>query len=202
MSQCDNRPEKPPWSIDFDAALAQLEAQLGPLPETTARPSLLMFCGLPGTGKSYFARRLAERAGFAIVESDRVRKVLFSNPTYSTQESQGVHRLCHALLARLLAKGFRVIYDATNLIEFHREFVYLLAERAGAKLVIVRTWAPEEVVRQRLMGRPADDYSDADWNVYQALTQTEQPIRRPHLVVDTSQDPEAALSKILRAIKR
>ena len=33
-------------------------------------------CGLPGTGKSYFAAKLTEQVPFLILETDRLRKVL------------------------------------------------------------------------------------------------------------------------------
>ena len=51
-----------------------LREGLGKLPEPVVRPSLVVVSGLPGTGKSYFCLRLAERVPFAILESDRLRK--------------------------------------------------------------------------------------------------------------------------------
>jgi predicted kinase len=189
---------------DFDvaAAIATVEASLPGPRVTTAYPVLIMLSGLPGTGKSYLARRLAAREPFVIVESDQVRKVLFPRPTYLGRESQWVHLTIHALLRQLLSRGVRVIYDATNLIEFHRESVYGLADRLGVKLVIVRTVAPPEVVRQRMAqraeARSPDDLSDATWEVYLKMQRQEQPIRRPHLIIDTSGDLDAAVHKILR----
>ena len=91
----------------------------------------------------------------AIIESDRVRKVLFPQPAYTAEESAIVHRTCRELVRRLLKKGVRVIFDATNLVEFQRELLYGLAERCGAQLLIVRTVAPEAVIRERLEQRRA-----------------------------------------------
>lgn len=174
--------------------------------ETTAYPVLVMLSGLPGTGKSYLARKLCEQEPFVVIESDFVRKTLFNPPTYSARESALVHKVCHTLIDRLLKRGLRVIFDATNLVEFQREYVYRLADRNGAKLVIVQTVAPEEVVRERLdkrtKARDVHDISDADWSVYARMKRRQQPIGRPHLVVDTSKDVDEAVRKIMRVIQK
>lgn len=202
MTEASERPSTP----RFEDAVQQIEALLPSVNATTAHPFLVLLVGLPGTGKSYLAQKLAQREPFVILEADFVRKTLFPTPTYSGEESAFVHRVVHALLVRFLRRGIRVIYDATNLIEWQREFVYHLAERAGARLVIVRTVAPPEVVQARLekrqQDRSPDDLSDADWSIYRRMVRREQPIGRGHLVIDTSGDLEAAAHKILRVARK
>lgn len=189
-------------AFDLDQAVAKVEERLANTEETTAWPVLIMLCGLPATGKSYLACRLVERVPFVIVETDFVRKTLFPMPTYSAQESGLVHRVCHALMEKLLRRGARVIFDATNLAELHREKVYRLARSAAANLVIVQTVAPEAVVRERLekrkVARDSDDISDATWAIYKRMASDQQPIGYPHLIIDTSGDLEEAVNKILR----
>jgi predicted kinase len=174
--------------------------------ETTAHPALIVVSGLPGTGKSYLARRLAERLPCVILETDHVRQLLFAQPRYTGQENETVFQVCHDLIRHLLGQGVRVIFDATNLVERHREVLYHIADQAEARLVLVRTVCPEPVVRVRLLGRAdgADpqDHSAADFRVHQRLKYTEEPIRRNHLVVNTSQDLSLAISKILRAVRQ
>jgi len=185
-------------------SLAQLEAQLLPRdPPTSADPVLIMMSGLPGSGKSHLGRCLAERVRAVVIESDVVRKALFPRPNYRADESASVHRACQQLMRRLLTKGVSVVFDATNLVEFQRETIYALARRSGARLLIVRTVAPEEVVRHRLAGRQADSESasDADWQVYRRMAHREQRIRHPHLCVDTSGDLEGAVSKVMRVLR-
>jgi len=186
--------------------MATVEEELPTVLPTTAHPVLVMLSGLPGSGKSYLARRLAEEMPFLIIESDRVRKVLYPSPQYTAEESTLTHRVCHALIEKKLRAGLRVIHDATNLIEFHRELVRRIAERAKARVIIVRVVASEEAIRQRMEkrqeSRTPHDLSDADWSVYQRMVPREEPIRRPHLVVDTGADLEGGIRKTLREVRR
>jgi len=190
----------------LDRLVAKVEEELTNTGETTANPVLIMFSGLPGTGKSYLARRLIEKLPFVIIESDRVRRTLFPLAQHTGEESYWVHRTCHALMAKLLRKGVRVIYDATNLHERHRELVYRLADREGVKLIIVKTVAPEEVALERLRGRHEagrdhHDISGADWKVYKRMARRAEPIGRNYVVVDTSGDLNPAIAKLLRLMK-
>jgi predicted kinase len=186
--------------------VASVEQELTNTEETTANPVLIMLSGLPGTGKSYLAHRLAQMVPFVIIESDHVRKLLFPQPRYTGEESYWVHRTCHALMSKLLKKGVRVIYDATNLHERHREFVYRLARSAEVKLIIVKTVAPEETALRRLRRRHSadrddQDTSDAVLRVHQRMARRAEPIGRNYITIDTSRDVESAITKLLRMMR-
>jgi len=192
-------------SSELRPSMAELEAQLLPSDlESTVDPVLIMMSGLPGSGKSHLGRILAERIRAVVIESDAVRKVLFPQPCYSADESAAVHRACQQVMRPLLTRGVRVIFDATNLVEFQREMIYSLARRSGARLLIVRVVAPEEVIRKRLARRQerAESASDADWHVYRRMARREQKIQQPHVCIDTSQDTEDAVRKVIRVLQR
>lgn len=193
-------------TIDVNEAIETVYRSLSPRPETTSMPRLLLLSGLPGTGKSFLARKVAERLPCVIVESDSVRKILTQgNPDYTPYESSFIHRISHKVIEQLLWEGHNVIHDATNLAESHREQLYRVVTRIRAKLVIVQTIAPEAIVRERLaerfIHRDPLDMSDADWDVYKQLQVELEAIRRPHLVVDTSEGMDDAVQKILRAAR-
>jgi predicted kinase len=193
-----------PNSLGID--VQKLRGSLDGLPQPQAEPVLIMLSGLPGTGKSFFCRKLAERLSFLILASDTLRKVLFPDPQYSEHENKRLFPACHVLIEELLRTGIPVIFDGTNLFEHHREYLYRAAERAGAKLILVWVEAPTEVVRERLMARekatmPQYD-SGAGWDVYVRMKPRREKISRNHLVVDTSQDITAAVDKIVRAASR
>jgi predicted kinase len=188
------------------ADVKKLMYSLGKLPEPSVAPVLIIVSGLPGSGKSYFSRRLAERMPLPIIESDAMRQMLAPKPNYSQSESERLFRACHMMIGDLLRKGISVIFDATNLIERNREELYRIVDSADAKLIIVRLEAPPELVRQRLEQRQTDpdpdDKSEADWKVYQKMTATAEKIRRNHFAVDTSKDIAPAIEKIVREVRR
>jgi len=181
----------------------RLTESLGQLPEPVAEPMFIAVSGLPGTGKSYFCNQLAKRLPLVILESDALRKVLFSSPSYSPQESSHLFRAVHLLIERLLKRGVSLILDATNLSERYREYLYSIADHLGVKLVLVRVEAPPQIVYERLKSRQGNsqDKSDADWTVYQKMKSSVQHIRRNHYAVDTSRDITPVLDKIAREVR-
>ena len=191
-------------STQLASDVQRLRDSLGELPEPVAEPVLIVISGLPGTGKSFFSRRLAERVPLLVLESDVLRRTLFSSPSYVSSESSQLFRAIHQLVEELLRKGVSVILDATNLSERFRERVYSIADRLGVKLVLVRVDAPPEVVRQRLDRRSAGEggNSDADWSVYRAMVSSVERISRNHYVVDTSRDISPAIERIVREVNR
>jgi predicted kinase len=185
--------------------VGRLAASLGRLPEAVVKPAFIVVSGLPGTGKSYFCNKLAERLRFVVLESDALRKTLFPSPHYSPEESARLFRALHQLIETLLKKGISLILDATNLSERNRERLYNIAERLGVKLLLVRVEAPPEVVYQRLksrVGGAGTGNSDADWSVYQKMKPTVDKIGRNHYAVDTSRDITPVLDKIVREVRR
>ena len=184
----------------------RLAVSFEPLPAPEARPAVIVVSGLPGTGKTHFCRRLAERLPFVILESDALRKQLFPAPAYSASESAYLFRTIYFLMEELLKKGLPIILDATNLAERHRERIYNIAERVNARLVLVRVEAPPALVQQRLKSRlkrpDAGNHSDADWTVYQKMKATAENINHRHFTVDTSRDITPAIDKIVREVNR
>jgi len=184
----------------------RLSESLGQLPEAVIKPAFIVVSGLPGTGKSYFCSKLAERLPVIILESDALRRTLLPSPTYSLPESSRLFQVIHHLIEGLLNRGIPLILDATNLSERYRERLYNIADRLGARLILVRVEAPSEVVYERLKARAEGTdlgtNSEADWSVFQKMKPTVQQIRRNHFAVDTSRDISPVLDKIVRAVNK
>ena len=189
----------------FSADLCRLRTRLledarsiGLLPDN---PRLLMLAGLPGSGKSTFAREIVSRQPFLVLESDRLRKTLVPRPQYTADEHSRVFRACHRLIDEFLGQGYPVILDATNLGQRNRRPVMAIARKHNAPLAIAVVTAPPELVRRRLAEREAGmdpgTWSDAGVAVYSRMEPAWQPVRSRHFEVDTSRDVAPALEKVL-----
>jgi predicted kinase len=135
-----------------------------------------------------------------IVQTDAIRKALVSRPTYLPAESAWVHRVAQQRMRQKLRQGRNVIFDATSLRKSHRRSLQRLAESVGARTLMLVVWAPESVIRARLLRRhelpDGRDKSDADWNVYQNLVRSFEPLDGPHVVINTTVDTSPVLRRV------
>ena len=168
---------------------------------------LVLTIGLPGSGKSTFARRLAPEIDATILESDALRHLLVKQPSYSRTENRRLFAALHAAAHALLGSGRSVIIDATSVRESDRIPAYELAGRTGARLIQLSFSASREVIEQRLAGRsnavdPADN-SSAGIGVYRRMAETAEPPKREHWSIDTSDDAatDAALTRVVEACR-
>lgn len=162
---------------ELDSDVARLLETQGTLHQPVAQPRLVVISGLPGTGKSHLAGQLVERLHFLVLESDRLRKALFIKPGYQPEESARLFQTVRRLIEALLKKGISLILDAANLSEHNREYLYSIADRTGARLVMVQVEAPARAgertayqppkntakrFRSQLVGLPEDEISGTE----------------------------------------
>ena len=87
------------------------------------KPTLLMLVGLPGSGKSHEAQRLAEKYDANIHSSDAIRAELLGD--VNAQDANGVvFTTLHNRVKEDLRNGKNCIYDATN-ISYKRRMAFL-----------------------------------------------------------------------------
>lgn len=173
--------------------------------------------GLPGTGKTYIARRLAARLNAFHLLSDSIRKQLVGIPVGTPVRpgtDQGIYRRevsrkTYAELLRrarmLLTAGQSVIVDATFLYDDARQEVRELARKAGVKLLFVFADCPEKTVAARMRRREhGQSLSDADLGVYRRMKARFTPPRtgRELIRIDTRCPVNRSLAKIERALLR
>ena len=179
-------------------------------------PRLFIMHGLPASGKSVVALRLAEAMGAIRLRSDVERKRLFGLAALADMRAQapdaygaGATRRTYERLAELargtLAAGWPAIVDAAFLRRAERARFAALAETLGVPFAIVGCHAPEALLRERIAARRLrrDDPSEADLEVLRRLAATAEPLdaaeRALAFDVDTAA-PEAAQSAALARI--
>ena len=123
--------------------------------------------GLPGSGKSYFASRLAKRIDADYINSDRLRKEMFKMRTYSRQEKEWVYQAMLQKMKEDVLENKNVVLDAT----FHKKqtrqpFMKEMKSKGG--IYFIEIVAEERIIRERLKRKRR--YSEADFKVYKIIS--------------------------------
>ena len=150
---------------------------------------LIIICGLPGVGKTTLAKSLAPLIGATILSSDKIRKELFSSPTYSQSEQNTVFDTMITAAKDLNDAGTNCILDATFNREQSRLEVKNRLELSDNQFHIIECSCPEDITLSRLESRK-NDYSDATVEVYQKMRIIREPVKTEHIVLDTMLPPE------------
>ena len=145
---------------------------------------IIIVFGLPGSGKSYFASRLAERINAGYVNSDKIRKTLFPARTYSQQEKESVYETMQKQTLALLQLNRHVIVDAT----FHRadrrkKFIDGLS---GNAISFIEIWAMANLARQRV--EKPREWSEAGPDVLKRITEQWETMTEAHLKIESTND--------------
>jgi predicted kinase len=115
------------------------------------QPTLYLFMGPPGAGKTTVANYICGATGAVHIWADRERSKLFLNPTHSKKESRQLYELLNARTATLLGAGKSVVFDTNFNFYKDREHLRSIASKAGAKTVIIQLTTPLELARQRAL---------------------------------------------------
>ena len=115
-----------------------------------AEPSLIVMCGLSGSGKSFLAKEIAKYGDFSIIRSDVVRKKLAKKKRTKAEYGKGIYtkefteRTYTEMLrqARILLHKKSVILDATFNKKSHRKLAEMLAFVMHVPFLIVYCAAP------------------------------------------------------------
>lgn len=134
---------------------------------------IIIVFGLPGTGKSYFASRLAKSLDADYVNTDKLRKQLFSKPEYTEDEKKLIYkRMLDEMYHHAHSKKLLVM-DGTFYQKHIREDFIQLAKDLNIELLWIEVLANEELVKERLKEERVD--SDADYDIYKLIKEQYEP---------------------------
>lgn len=137
---------------------------------------IVFVAGLPGSGKSYFAKKLAEILHAEYLSSDKLRKELFTQLTYSDSEKAAVYKNMLEKMEKATAQNKNVVLDATFHKKSRRD---LFSNHANDAIHFIEIRADKEIIKERLeKPRP---HSDADYRVHQKIKKEWEPLAEEHL---------------------
>lgn len=120
---------------------------------TVSHPLLIITTGYPGSGKTHFATRFCAENNFAHLNSDSVRLEMFKQPTYQPEEHAILFRAMDIIARTLLQHSVNVFFDANHNQPEHRQAKYLLAQKQGAKCILLWFQTPLDVAATRVQNR-------------------------------------------------
>jgi hypothetical protein len=163
---------------------------------------LVLIGGLPGTGKSTLAIRVAGALGAALLSSDQVRGQLAAagQGLYRPEMTEATYAELLRLATEALTAGRSVVVDASWHESAWRDRAASLAAAARAEIREFRCVLPTEVIVQRITGGLASDGpSEATAAVVRGLAASIEPW--PAAVdVDTTASPDEVAEEVLGAI--
>lgn len=146
---------------------------------------LVLVCGLPGTGKTTFAKAIAQELKAIHLNSDMIREEW---GTFGQYDEKSKKKLYEELLARTrtqLEAGNRVVVDSTFFSRKLRKPYTKLAKELNKNIIRFLITADEDVIRERVTKNEA--FSKADFEVYLKIKRSFEPLEKNHLTLDSVQ---------------
>lgn len=171
---------------------------------TLSPATMVIGCGLMGSGKSSAARGLGRFLDLKVLSSDKVRKELagisphgscrvpFGEEIYSAEFTDRTYRELLNRAENFLEGGESVFLDASFMDPARRAAALELAGKTGARPILVHFHADEGVLRSRLRKRTAGKSSISDGReeiLDQQIRAFKEPLEIPgksRFTVDTS----------------
>ena len=157
---------------------------------------LLIFCGIPGSGKTTIARLVARtERGAVLIQTDTIRGMI-TDRSYSIGESDFVYRSCAAVAREALDRGRMVILDGTFGSRRRREETLLALDGHYSLVDFVHVVCDLDTALRRNSSRNAFVPEE---NVRGILSAFEAPASA--LTVDTSRcSPEYAAEVVVQTL--
>lgn len=137
---------------------------------------IILMIGVPGSGKTTLARKIAEK-GFHYINADGIREELYGNAAEQGDKEQ-VFKLFFERLDELMKNGTDVIIDNTNLNPKQRKPILERAEQFG--YTDVQLWlmdVPLELCLARNKSRERIVPEDIVSNMFMELNRSGRPKR-------------------------
>jgi predicted kinase len=157
---------------------------------------LILMAGLPGTGKTYVAKKLAPLLNAVILSKDTVRHALFPPELieYSTEQDDFVVEVL-LQTAEYIWKRNRnqiLIIDGRTFSQAsQRRHVIDFAEKQMQEWRIIECVCDQEMARQRLtIPDPTHPAGNRNAALYNQVKDRWQPLEESKIVVSTDSDPD------------
>ena len=146
---------------------------------------IVVVFGLPGTGKSTFARLFSRRLGFTHLNTDVIRHLLHARQKYLDHEREHIYDQMMLKSEEVLSKNENLVLDGTFYGKSQRLKVQNIASRNNAQVKWIQITANETTVEERM--KKKRKFSEADFGVYEIVRAQFEPFEEVHLSLPSDQ---------------
>ncbi len=163
---------------------------------------LIVFSGLPGTGKTTIARELARRTGAVYLRIDVIEQALREAAVLADDVGASGYHVANTLALSNLRLGHRVVADCVNPLEESREAWRDVAAAAGVELLDIQVICSDRQEHQRRVETRVGDIPGLVPPTWQSVTAHEYTAwTQPPLTLDTaSVTPAQSVALILERL--
>lgn len=158
-------------------------------PLSLERPLVIMTVGLPGSGKSFFARQFSDMFSAPLISKDEIRTTLFPGSSYAKDEDIYVSKIADINFRELLKTQRTIIYDGDFAAVKNRREVAKFAKERDYSTMLIWVQTDDTTCRQRSLRRSkrksGDTYNNPMTNeVYEQYAKRfTQPSQHDRVVV-------------------
>ena len=109
--------------------------------------------GLPGAGKSFFARQFAESFNAPLVSADHLRTAIFNDPTHSKEEDVLIDTIMLQQTSELLKTNRSIVVDGSCNLRANRQDFQRIAKQKNYNTLIIWVQTDGPTCRQRALKR-------------------------------------------------
>lgn len=210
MQICDKELSQSEIESARQRAIAHWLYSLGELSGPRERPGLILFGGLPGSGKSSLAKALCEESNqkILLIRSDVVRREIHlrhaDEDRYSPTMTERTYDTCLSKARDGLLTGRRVVIDANFPEDRWRQRFLELARTLAVPGVFIHCQVDSQIAKDRIDQRRGD-VSEADIQVYDLISRRwECPSReteRSTVSLNTAVPIEDALTELMNSLR-
>lgn len=100
-------------------------------------PRVIFLMGIPGAGKTYFARKFSQTFKAPFIELEAIRRELTDDPIYSRKEDEVVARLARLQMDELLKTNHTILYEGGLEVRAERQRLAEYVEKLGYKPLFI-----------------------------------------------------------------
>jgi predicted kinase len=148
---------------------------------------LIVFGGLPGTGKTTLAKAVAKRYAAVYLRIDTIEMAIRTTEVLREDTGPAGYVVAYWIAEENLRLGHVVVADSVNPLQIARESWSLVARNADAPLVEVEVLCSDLVEHRRRIENRAPDLDGSPPLTWERVCQREyEKWSAPHLVIDTA----------------